>query len=165
VLRRYGDYLPDGGDQADLADLIDSSVFEDPEPRIWIVPVEANEPAGRWSASYQFGEESVEFGGSRDAVIAWARQTPATRRFIRVGNHDVELGSLPGDAPAPPPAGPTVLVHGPGHDGRWVAVWFHRGEVKQFWATQEEVTAWAGAQPAERRRISVAGAAWRPLEG
>jgi len=108
VLRRYGDYLPDGGEVVDLADLIDSSVFEDREPRIWIVPVEADEPAGRWSASCQSGEQCVEFGGSRDAVIAWARQTPATHRFIRIGNEDVELSSLPGDAPAPPLAGRTV---------------------------------------------------------
>lgn len=130
MLRHYGHYLPDGGELVDLADLIDSSVFEDPEPRIWIVPVDADEPAGRWSGSCQSGEECVEFGGSRDAVIAWARQTPATRRFVRIGNQDVELSSLPSDAPAPPPAGPTVEVRGPNRDGRWVAVWFHRGEVK-----------------------------------
>jgi hypothetical protein len=164
VPRRYGDYLPDGGELVDLADLIDNSVFEDPEPRIWIVPVDADEPAGQWSASCQSGEECVEFCGSRDEVIAWARRTPATCRFLRVGEQDVRLSSLPGDAPPPPPAGPTVEVRGPNHDGRWVAIWFYRGEVEQFWATREEVVAWACAQPAERRRMYAEGGGWRPLE-
>jgi hypothetical protein len=166
VSRHYADYLPEGS-TGDLADQIANTAFDDPEPRIWIVPVdpdEPGEPGGPWNASCEFGEDVEEFHGSREEAIVWARRTPATERYIRVGGNDVLLSPEPGDAPPPPPVGPTVQVHGPDAAGRWVAIWFHRGEVKQFWGSRPDVTAWARTQPAERRRICVDGAAWRRLE-
>jgi hypothetical protein len=40
----------------------------------------------------------------------------------------------------------------------------NRGAVKQFWGSEQDVTAWAAEQPADWRRISVGGAAWRLME-
>jgi len=162
VERPY-DYLPDGVPLVDLADQIANSTFDDPVPRIWIAPVDSDRPAGQWNASCQFGDDAEEFYGSRDEAIIWARRTPAAQRFVRVDGEDLALPPEPGDAPPPPPPGPTVQVQGPNSDGRWVAVWFHRGQAKQFWGRHDDVIAWANAQPAERRRISVGGENWRPL--
>lgn len=160
-------YLPEGGDRPDLADQLANSSFDDPWPRIWIAPLDADdqdEPNDQWTALWECDEDREDFSGTRDEAIAWARHRPAIGRFLWTGRDYVELDPLPGDAPAPPPPGPSVQVQGPDHDGRWVAVWYHRGEVKQFWGSRDDVVAWAVAQPAERRKISVDGHGWRLLE-
>jgi hypothetical protein len=164
VGRRYSDYLGPDGDRVDLADLLANSVFEDPEARIWISPVDRDKPSAEWNASCQVSEDAAEFYGNREQVVTWARSQPATRRFMWAGRDFVDLDPDPGDAPAPPPTGPTIQIRSPDHDGRWVAVWFHRGEVKQSWGSREEVCAWAICQPAERRLISENGREWRPLQ-
>jgi hypothetical protein len=163
VAPRYADYLPDDGGRVDLADLIANTIYEDPEPRIWIAPLESDDPEGPWNASCQCGEDAEEFEGARDEVIAWARRTPAAKRYVRAGGEDVTLSPEPGDAPPPPAAGPTVQVQGPNYDGRWVGIWFHHGQLEQFWGGQEEVIGWANSQPASRRRISIEGDDWRPM--
>jgi hypothetical protein len=160
---RYADYLPEGG-RGDLADQIENSIFDDPEPTIWISPADHDAPAGPWQGSCQFDEEAEDFYGTRDEVIEWARRTPATCRYLREAGEDVLLTPEPGDAPPPPPGGPTVQVQGPDAEGRWVAVWFHRGQVEQFWGTRQQVIAWAAERPAGRRRISVDSGPWRPIE-
>ena len=73
LTHRYADYLPDGGGRADLADLIANTTFEDPEPRIWIAPLEFDDPEGPWNASCQCGEDAEEFQGARRAPVpgAW----------------------------------------------------------------------------------------------
>jgi hypothetical protein len=85
-----------------------NSALEDPEPRIWIDPVHNDDPAGRWNACCQCGEDAEESDGTCAEVIAWARSTPAMQRFVRVGSEDVTLPPEPWDAPPPPPVGPTV---------------------------------------------------------
>ncbi len=129
------------------------------------MPVDAQRLEGPWLASCQFDASTDEFYGSHEEAVAWARRTPATRRFVWAGNQEVELSSHPDDAPPPPAVGPTVQVQGPDHDGRWVAIWFYRGEFRQSWGSRDAAIAWAVAQRADRRRISANGEAWRPLEG
>lgn len=163
MTRQYqDDYLGDDGPKVDLEDLIANSVFEDPDTRIWISVQEGQEPTGQWEALCQSEDDSERFYGTREDAIIWARAKPATRRHIWTGQDYADLDASPSDAPPPPPSGPTVQVHGPNHDGRWVAVWFHRGEVKQFWGDRQAVKEWALAQPATRRRMAD-GDTWQAL--
>jgi hypothetical protein len=162
MVRRYADYLRESEDRPNLADQIANSTFEDPVPRIWISPL-ADDPSSDWSASWQFGEENDEFSGTLDEVVAWARRQPAVARMVLLNGSYAEVDPLPDDEPAPPAAGPSVRIMGPDYDGRWVALWYHRGVQKQFWSSREEVTGWALAQPAERRFIE-GSKGWLSLE-
>lgn len=162
VRRTYADYLPDDGRQPDLADQIANSSFEDPVPAVWISPADAGEPDSGWVASWQFEDDHEEFSGTVDKVVAWARRRPAAARHIQRGARYVALDPWPDDEPALPAAGPRVRIMGPDHDGRWVALWSHRGQQQQFWGGRDEVVRWARAQPAERRLI-VSEDGWLPL--